>query len=311
MVNVSVIIPNYNHSSFLGQRIDTVLSQTYQDFEVIILDDCSIDKSRDIIEQYRKHPKVSHIVYNDRNLGSPFKQWKKGIELAQGEWIWIAESDDWCEKTFLEEIFDGINNFISKEISICFTQTYIYYNTSGELKVDYKHKPLIRYFNGEEVLKNIMLPRPKIINASMAIFKKEYYFNIPKDFENYKYCGDWLFWIEIGKMGGVLEIGKVLNFFRFHENNTYRNTILSGKNYLEELNILNQLNHESASKEVIKKAGKEFYYYYLDEKKFIPNSIKKNINILFSNILNSRDRFSVFFLRIIIRLLKVLRLKID
>ena len=56
---VSVIIPNYNHAPYLKERIDSVLNQTYQDFEVIILDDCSPDNSVEVIEQYRSNPHVS------------------------------------------------------------------------------------------------------------------------------------------------------------------------------------------------------------------------------------------------------------
>ena len=99
---VSVIVPNYNHAPFLRLRLDSIFNQTFQDFEVIILDDCSTDNSKEIIEEYRNRPQVSHVVYNETNSGSPFKQWAKGFDLAQGEYIWIAESDDWAELAFLE-----------------------------------------------------------------------------------------------------------------------------------------------------------------------------------------------------------------
>ena len=102
MPTVSVIIPNYNHAPFLKQRIESVLNQSFQDFEMILIDDCSTDGSREIIESYRNNPHVSHIVYNDSNSGSAFLQWNKGIELAKGDWIWVAESDDYAEPTFLE-----------------------------------------------------------------------------------------------------------------------------------------------------------------------------------------------------------------
>src|SRR6185503_20278165 len=52
-------------------------------------------------EQYRQNPQIVSIIYNDQNSGSPFKQWKKGIELARGNFIWIAESDDYCTENFL------------------------------------------------------------------------------------------------------------------------------------------------------------------------------------------------------------------
>ena len=116
---ISVIIPNYNHGAFLQQRIESVLNQTFQDFELIILDDCSTDNSKAIIETYRYHPKVSTIEYNLENTGSTFLQWKKGIELAKGEWIWIAESDDWCETTLLVELTTPAIKYSDCTLSYC------------------------------------------------------------------------------------------------------------------------------------------------------------------------------------------------
>ncbi|MDR1783951.1 MAG: glycosyltransferase, partial [Dysgonamonadaceae bacterium] len=101
VVKVSVILPNYNHARFLEQRIQSIVDQTFQEFELIILDDCSTDDSRGIIENYRDNPKVSQIIYNEQNSGSTFKQWIKGINAAKGEYIWLAESDDWAENDFL------------------------------------------------------------------------------------------------------------------------------------------------------------------------------------------------------------------
>ena len=106
---VSVIIPNYNHAAYLDERIQSVLKQTYQNFELIILDDCSPDNgaSRDVIEKYRDNPHVCHIIYNEANSGFTFKQWHKGMELEKGELIRIAESDDACEKTLLDTLEIG------------------------------------------------------------------------------------------------------------------------------------------------------------------------------------------------------------
>ena len=119
MPKCSVIIPNYNHGPYLNLRIESILRQTYQDFEIIVMDDCSSDNSRAIIESYRGHPKISKIIINKKNSGSPFGQWKKGIELAKGEWIWIAESDDISEPAFLEEAVRAIEQFPSLDIFYC------------------------------------------------------------------------------------------------------------------------------------------------------------------------------------------------
>lgn len=109
---VSIIIPNYNHSKFLDERIESILNQTYQNFELIILDDCSPDNgaSKAVIEKYRDNPHVSHIVYNEKNSGSTFVQWHRGFELSKGELIWIAESDDSCDASFLEKVLRGFEH---------------------------------------------------------------------------------------------------------------------------------------------------------------------------------------------------------
>ena len=118
---VSVIVPNYNHSRFLDQRIQSILNQTYKNFELIILDDCSPDNgaSKSVIEKYRDNPHVSHIVYNESNSGSTFKQWDKGINLSKGDLVWIAESDDYCEPTFLETLVHEFER--DSQLSLAYT----------------------------------------------------------------------------------------------------------------------------------------------------------------------------------------------
>src|ERR1700757_4566906 len=109
MAKVSVIVPNYNHARFLRQRLDTILAQSFQDFELILLDDCSTDESRTILEEYARDPRVQ-LELNEVNSGSPFKQWNKGVRLAKGKYVWIAESDDYADPRLLERlvaILDG------------------------------------------------------------------------------------------------------------------------------------------------------------------------------------------------------------
>ncbi|MGI4804090.1 MAG: glycosyltransferase family 2 protein, partial [Janthinobacterium lividum] len=118
---VSVIIPNYNHAVFLQERIESVLFQSYRNFEVIILDDASQDTSKEIIESYRSHPQITQLIYNNENTGNPFLQWKKGFELAKGKYIWIAESDDNCNPLFLETLTSILEK--DKSLSIVYTDS--------------------------------------------------------------------------------------------------------------------------------------------------------------------------------------------
>jgi len=119
MPEVSVIIPNYNHARFLKDRIDSVLKQTFQDFELIILDDLSPDNSRDIINSYADHPRVTHIVLNTENSKNTFKQWEKGIALASGKYIWLAESDDKAEPDLLASLMKGFHDNEAVTVSFC------------------------------------------------------------------------------------------------------------------------------------------------------------------------------------------------
>ena len=137
MAIVSVIVPNYNHGQFLKQRIDSILDQTYQ--ELILLDDASSDNSRDIIESYRGNDHISHIVYNVNNGGTPFKQWDKGIELARGEWIWIAESDDFADVHFLEVLMETVRKY--PEVGFAFSSTFFVVSNGKIIGQSYNYAP--------------------------------------------------------------------------------------------------------------------------------------------------------------------------
>ncbi|MDF7810190.1 glycosyltransferase [Hymenobacter sp. YC55] len=236
LLKVSVVIPNYNHASFLQQRIKSVLDQTYQNLEVIILDDCSSDSSRDILELYREHPKVSYIVLNEVNSGTTFKQWQKGIELARGEWIWIAESDDWCEPTLLETLIKGID----ESCSIAFCQSLVVHN-NGDIFWNTRADRFNQILAGDDFIANKMLLGNAIINASMCIFKKDCYYKISPYFTSYKFCGDWLFWIEIALQGKVYSSGKILNYFRKHDKDVSGGAYAKGLFYSEHIKLLDYL----------------------------------------------------------------------
>ncbi len=217
MINfISVIIPNYNHAQYLNQRIDSVLNQTYQNFEVIILDDCSTDDSRTIIEQYQNHPKIRHLVFNTKNSGSTFLQWEKGIALAKGDYIWIAESDDYADNNFLEALINIVN--LNKNISLayCGSNTVDENGTSiGKLVQDVPNNQDGYYLNnGYDECRNAFFFHPIVPNASAVIFKKESFYKVDASFKQYKICGDWQFWIDICFDNYIAYLPQCLNYFR-------------------------------------------------------------------------------------------------
>ena len=90
-MKVSVIITSYNYEQYIKEVIESVLNQTFADFELIIIDDCSTDNSAEIIKEF--NDKRIKFFQNDKNYGLKYSI-QKAVELAQGEWIAFLESDD-------------------------------------------------------------------------------------------------------------------------------------------------------------------------------------------------------------------------
>ncbi len=279
MPKVSVIIPNYNHAAFLQQRIDSVLNQTFQDFEIILLDDCSTDNSRDIIEKYRSCNKVSNIIYNDANSGNTFLQWEKGIALAKGEYIWIAESDDWCENTFLDELIPPMINDLQVVLSYC--QSICVNDNNMILGVGGNNK-LFETIEGKDFVLTNMSGSNAVYNASMAIFRKYAIVNLSCNYKNLRYCGDWLFWSELAMNGRVFMSGKCLNYFRKHGGDVSSKAIKRGLFFLESKYVFNfiesKLNVELSLVPKVFNFRIEQYVKY--RKTFENESILKSVRIV-------------------------------
>jgi len=239
---VSVIVPNYCHAQFLDERINSILSQTYENYEIIILDDCSPDNgaSKFVIEKYRKNSHVSQIVYNEVNTGSPFVQWEKGLELAKGEIVWIAESDDSCKSTFLEELLDS---YLKSDAVLAFCRSIRMDEKSRTFETFGMQDKLKHSFvmDGAEFNGKYMSVVNSVMNASSAIFSRKAALRLNKQYMFFKGSGDWLFWIEIAENGKVCFLDRNLNFFRKHGTNTTERTIREGSNILENKRVFDYL----------------------------------------------------------------------
>lgn len=231
---VSVIIPNYNHAQYLKQRIDSVLNQTYQNFELIILDDCSTDNSMDIINYYKDNPHVSHIILNDNNSGSPFLQWSKGIEMAKGELIWIAESDDFALPDFLETLVTELIN--NPKAVLAFSHSYFIDTNSNVIDRDLHSNSgdsIIKH-NGHHFAIRTMTKRNYIYNASMVVFHRTAYNNIDKTtYQQFKSCGDWVFWTSMCLYGDIIEVCKKCSKFRVNINGATAQASQTGNDWNE------------------------------------------------------------------------------
>lgn len=220
---VSVIVPNYNYARYLRQRLDSILAQTVQDMEIIVLDDASTDESLSVISEYEHIPFV-RVAPNERNSGNVFKQWCKGLALAKAEIVWIAEADDACDPDFLETLLPALSD-PSVVMATCASRVI---DENGiNYGFEYRNIPYMtmlsknRWYNnytnsGREEVLHGMGSRNTIFNVSSVVFKKPA-IHLLHDSFNYSMCGDWLFYLNMLKTGGITYYSKAMNMHRRHD----------------------------------------------------------------------------------------------
>lgn len=271
---VSVIIPNYNHARYLPERLESVLGQTYQNFEVIILDDCSTDDSRDVIERYRSNPQVSQIVYNEENSGRVFKQWKKGLSLAKGDLLWIAESDDKCEPAFLERLVQCFTDHPT--LSLAFSKSLLF-NDAGKTWTSDSDRILAGIYSSKTFLNQFMSHGCVMQNASSCLFTKKAFQLIDDRYTEFRCSGDYMFWTEIAECGDVAIIDERLNHYRKHDSNTTKSGFAQGINQRESRIVLDYiLERKYISYKEYKTIRKEFlrkFVFELIEDKQLKNDL--------------------------------------
>lgn len=158
MYKVSVIIPVFNSESYLEKCVDSILSQTLIDIEVILIDDGSTDDSLQIIKQYVK--KYSNVKYKSKkNEGQAIAR-NLGIEMATGEFICFVDSDDYIDNTMLEKLYENAlkNN---SDIVVC-----DYVEEYGNKQIEKKSL----FVNAENLHKSYIL---SVAGPCSKIIKKE------------------------------------------------------------------------------------------------------------------------------------------
>lgn len=228
-IKISVVVPNYNYSNYLYQRVYSILNQNYKIHELIISDDASKDNSLFYIKQIEQ--KISEfvnvkVVVNDINSGNAFSQWQKGINLATGDYVWVAEADDYAKKNFLNEVVSPLkknNNIVISYADTGFIDSNGYI-TKNSL-VDQIDILKTNHWNASYVNKGISeincysYLNCTIPNVSGTIIKKGNYDEIFESAKKFHQSGDWFTYLNILNLGDISFINKTLNYYRVHGNN--------------------------------------------------------------------------------------------
>lgn len=209
---ISICIPNYNYEKFIGETIESVLAQTYENFELIIVDNGSTDNSVEIINSY--NDERIKLYQNETNIPL-YQNINKAQLLANGEFIAVLHSDDKYEPDFLEEIIAAYQRYPEQKVFV--TGVYLLHHQENKIitqhafqKEGLKHrlKVLLRLTMGNNIGNgvNVVYHRECIKKAGM--FSDEY-----------KYAADYDLWFRLGELYDFVYIRKNLAYYRIHDSN--------------------------------------------------------------------------------------------
>ena len=220
---VSVIIPMCNAEKFIAECLESILAQSFKNFELIVVDDASTDNSREILKNfYELHKDNTRLIFNENNSGGVFYQWQKGISAARGELIWIAESDDFSEENFLSILAPA---FADDAVQLAFCRTEFVQDgqttfTTEQYLSDLPHFDWTQNFtiSAAKFVEQGFAIKNIIPNVSGVLFRKRKI--LPKLCSEMKLCVDWAMYLDVIKGGCVYYSPDVTNFYRIHKEST-------------------------------------------------------------------------------------------
>lgn len=228
---ISICIPNYNYEKYIGEAIDSVLSQTYQNFEIIIFDNASTDNSLNIINSYTDRRIKLHINPSNINL---YENINRAMSYATGDLICVLHSDDFYHENFLEEIVKAYRKYPDQKVFV--TGVYNYHSVQKDLK---QHAPFpyggIKSQN--EVITRLIYSN-NIGNGVNVCFHKDVIRKAGMYSSAFCFASDYDFLFRMARNFDFVYIPKFLAFYRIHGNNLSHSVNKNLNMFLEGHNIL-------------------------------------------------------------------------
>lgn len=216
---VTVIILSYNYAQLIKKSIDSVLSQTMQNWELIICDDCSQDNSLDVISIYENNPKI-RIHVNDRNLGI-YPNAEVGITLSRGKYIKILMADDWLHPDYLKETITLMEKYPS--IGLCSVRAELQNSYGMLVGVRCEPKDFNGFCSSKKSMAASMMEVNPIGNPSRVIFRRSAYDQVGGFDQSIEYCTEYDLWLRILEFWDAGFIPEVLSYELQHRQNATRN----------------------------------------------------------------------------------------
>jgi glycosyltransferase involved in cell wall biosynthesis len=246
MPKVSIVLPSYNYARYLDERIQSLLNQTYTDFELIIVDDASTDNSVEVINKYVYDSRVKTHFFT-QNSGLPYKRWNDGADLAQGEYILFAGADDSCEPTLIEKLVEKLDQHPNVGIAYCQSMQMdgegkiggLLKNRTDELNRNHWAQDFVN--NGKDECQYLVV-KNTIPNASAVLLRRSVFESAGKFDVNLKLVADWMLWAKMLMISDIAFVAEPLNYFRLHAMTVTSNTRKMGQHVEESYRVVSFIN---------------------------------------------------------------------
>ncbi len=269
---VSIILPTYNGNKTINNAIESILIQNFKDYEFIIVDDCSTDKTALLIDKYTERDNRIIIIRNPINLGLQ-KSLNKALMISRGEYIGRIDDDDiWIGKNKLQEQVD----FLDQHTKHVLVGTYGFLvNASGKI-INKNKLPM----SDDEIRKRILIACPFL--HSTVLFRKSVLNETGKYSVDYNFAEDLDLWLRMGLYGKFYNIPKYLiKTFIPGDNISYNTPSSMRKQQLREtIEIIKTYRRKyPKSKQALLKNRLELAYNYINPPQFITKGIIKLIRL--------------------------------
>lgn len=281
---ISVIIPCYNHGNYLEKAIESVLAQSYRHFELIVVDDGSIDCTKEVAQKYTE---VSYIYQVNQGLSAARNT---GIEVSTGELIVFLDADDWLVPDAL-----SINlNYLNQHPGVAFV--------SGAYEIFYE------WINERSFWQKKLTETPychllekNFIGMHGTVLFKRWVFELFRYDTSLKSCEDYDLYLKIARKFEVFVHQELIAVYYFHQSNMSSNYAIMLKNALFVLNKQKTLLKNKTEKTWFKK-GISFWKSYYSQKMFEKISYQlydKNSAVLQEDVKNLKQYNTYLYLKFI------------
>lgn len=234
---ISVIIPVYNVEKYLPQCINSVLEQSYQNFEIILVNDGSKDTSGAICDNYSKKDSRIKVIHQE-NAGASAAR-NTGLKIVSGEYVYFLDGDDWLERNAFEEM---VKSMQKEQTDFVFFDAYSIDENSGNIsKKHYSHKETYKNGKGHEIMKQLLTNKEFHVAPWSMFFRTKFLMQSKIYFEEGIIYEDMLFAYQVFSMAQkVAYVPAYLYFRRYRENSVMTSKVVQ-KNFVSAVKVYEQV----------------------------------------------------------------------